>query len=136
MEGVIDHLGRPIISVDVRQVESDALRCLLDTGYNGFLLLEDSVARRMRFHRIGITDQIVLGDGSIRTAHIARGIIQWIGISTLINIHVVPDAGRLRYLSPEHAIHGLIGTALLQGLHVLLDFASHRPTIQRPGSDH
>jgi predicted aspartyl protease len=72
MEGVIDHLGRPIVSVDTPQAEFDALRCLVDTGYNGYLLLEDSLATQMRFHRIRINEQIVLGDGSIRTVHVAR----------------------------------------------------------------
>lgn len=92
------------------------------------------MASRMRFQRIRITDQIILGDGSIRTADIARGAIQWFGTTTLIDVHVVPDAARLRYLSPEHEIDGMIGTALLQGLHVFLDFDLRRLTIQRPGS--
>jgi hypothetical protein len=76
----------------------------------------------------------MLGDGSVAVAKIARGTIMWFGSPMTIDAHVVPDAPRSRYLSPEHRIDGMIGTALLEGLHVFLDFELRRLKVRRPDS--
>ena len=134
MDGVIDHLRRPVVRV-VMPPPSEGLLCLIDTGYNGFLLLEQSVALRFQFRMPNrISDQIVLGDGSIRVAEIARGRIIWFGSTLIVDAHVVPDARTVRYSPPEHQIEGMIGTALLEGLHVFFDFQLHRVTIRQPSS--
>jgi hypothetical protein len=72
-------------------------------------------------------DQIVLGDGSIRFAWLAKGQILWFGSPMTVDAHVIPDITRSRYVSPESQVDGLIGTELLDGLRVVLDF--HRRTV-------
>jgi predicted aspartyl protease len=132
MDGVIDHLRRPIVRLEMPP-PLDGLLCLIDTGYNGFLLLEQSVALRFQFRMSSrISDQIVLGDGSIRMAEIARGMITWLGSTRMVDAHVVPDARVVRYSSPEQQFDGMIGTALLEGLHVFLDFQDDRVTLRQP----
>jgi predicted aspartyl protease len=129
---VIDQLLRPIVRVSLPQPGSDDLLCLVDTGFTGFLLLERSKALGAGFRLLNeIEDQIVLGDGSIRLAGVARGNILWLGSTVFIDAHIVPDAPRARRSSPEHQIDAMIGTALLDGLQVVLDFWHRRVTIQQ-----
>src|SRR5262245_10511815 len=113
MDGAIDHLRRSVVRIEM-PTPLDGLLCLIDTGYNGHLLLERSVALRVQFRMPSrISDQIVFGDGSIRMAEIARGRIFWFGSTLMVDAHVVPDARVVRHSSPEHQVDGMIGTALL-----------------------
>jgi predicted aspartyl protease len=105
MDGFIDHLRRPIVRIEGPQPNSAGLLCLIDTGYNGYLLLEQSRASDFGFQTLSqISDQVVLGDGSIRLVEIARGTVRWFGANLLIDAHVIPDPVGIRYTSPEHQI--------------------------------
>ena len=136
MDGVIDHLGRPILWLQTPSPNSENILCLIDTGFNRYLFLEQAVARRLGFRtETRRLDQIVLGDGSVKMAEIMSGSILWFGSPVLIDAHVVRGAQHRRsYSSPEHQIEGMIGTAMLEGLHVFLDFQFRRVMIQRPPS--
>ena len=136
MEGVIDHLGRPTLRIQTAPPGSDSFLCLIDTGFNRYLFLERAAALRLGFlPHSKIIDQIVLGDGSVKMAQVVRGSILWFGSPLVVDAHIVPGAQhRSRYSSPEHQIDGMIGTALLEGLHVFFDFQFRRVTIQRPVS--
>ena len=133
MEGIIDYLRRPVLRIETPPPHSDGLRCQIDTRFNRFLLLEQSVARRFGFEgrRGSVQDQIVLGDGSIRFAWLARGTILWFGAPLIVEAHIVPSSRQPGYVSPEFQIDALIGTALLDGLRVVLDFRRRQLTISR-----
>ena len=49
MDGVIDHLGRSVIWLQTPSPNSENFLCLIDTGFNRYLFLEQSVARRLGF---------------------------------------------------------------------------------------
>src|SRR5215210_7052783 len=101
MEGRIDHLGRPVLAIRTAGPDAENFLCLIDTGFNRYLLLEHAAALRFGFRQQAkIVDQMVLGDGSIRMAEIFRGSIIWLGAEIIIDAHVVRDARHLlRYSS-------------------------------------
>jgi len=133
MNGTIDHLRRAVLRVETPPPHSEGLLCQIDTGFNRYLLLESSVARQFGFQdwSNALMDQIVLGDGTVRRAWLAKGMILWFGEPLVVEAHVIPDAGQFRYLSPENQIDALIGTRLLDGLEVLLDFHRNLVTIRQ-----
>jgi predicted aspartyl protease len=133
MDGAIDDLRRAVLRVEAPPPHSDGLRCQIDTGFNRYLLLERSVAGRFGFRELpgSLRSQVVLGDGSIRFAWLARGTILWFGDPLVVEAHIIPDMRQRRYLSPENQIDALIGTALLDGLRVVLDFHRRTVTIDR-----
>jgi len=133
MDGAIDHLRRATLRIETPPPRSESLLCQIDTGFNRYLLLERSVARQFGFEQKSnpFTDQIVLGDGTVRRAWLAKGMILWFGSPLAVEAHIVPDARELRYLSPENRIDALIGTRLLDGLQVLLDFRRDVVTIRQ-----
>jgi predicted aspartyl protease len=96
MDGLIDHLGRPILRVEMPEPGTEGFLCQIDTGFNRYLLFERSVAHAIGFRQQNSTviDQIVLGDGSIKSAWLARGTIIWFGAPMVVDAHIVPDAKR------------------------------------------
>ena len=60
MEGRIDELNRPVLRVEVN---GRSLRCLVDTGFNGFLWIDERVAQLIGVYQKGKVYESELADG-------------------------------------------------------------------------
>ncbi len=130
--GSIDHLGRPIINISTPAPFAESLVCILDTGFNRSLLLNRTRALELGFQELPnlMVDEIVFASGQTAHATIMIGTIQWMGRNVPVNAHVVSHGP---FHSGERELEGLIGTELLTGMRVVLDF--HLKTIQVEQND-
>jgi hypothetical protein len=76
--GHVDPRGRPIISMSILG-EEDAFPVIVDTGFNGGLLLHDSEIIRHRCELTGLNVPIELADRASRMLMLARTRIIWFG---------------------------------------------------------
>jgi predicted aspartyl protease len=124
--GHVDPRGRPIISVSISG-EEDAFPFVVDTGFNGELLLHDSQIIRHRCELRGLNESIELADGATRMLMLARTRIIWFGQSLNVDVLISPTQGS-RAAMPDEPI-GLLGTALLSPHTLTVEFATRRVLI-------
>lgn len=113
--GSVDDLGRPVIRVEGK---SDGILAVVDTGFNGDLLVTRPAA-----HALGVTGMVreadvELGDGSVARVFHGRATISWLGADRDVRV-LVSDA----WMTIGDAPIGLAGTALLTPHLLLVDFA-------------
>jgi hypothetical protein len=67
------------------------------------MLLEASIAHQFGFEQAPnpVSNQIVLGDGTVRRAWLAKGTILWFGSPLSGEAQVVPDARPFRIFLPK-----------------------------------
>ena len=118
--GAVLHNGTPVIALKVGgSREEVTIEGILDTGFNGFLCLPISVATSLGLELIGAPAS-ELADGTVTQDDLLfAGQVEWNGTKREVEI--------LLTRSEET----LIGTALLTGYHVALDYATSTVSIER-----
>ena len=91
-----------------RQAQVEAM---IDTGFDGHLVLPDSVIRHLALPRLGATD-VTLGDGTQSLMRVYELAVEWLNERRLVEV--------LAGLSDEV----LLGTALLAGHRITIDYRS------------
>jgi predicted aspartyl protease len=122
--GHVDPRGRPIISISILG-EEDAFPVIVDTGFNGGLLLHDSEIIRHTCELTGLNVPIELADRAPRMLMLARTRIVWFGQPRDVDVLIAPTQVSRAAIADEPI--GLLGSALL---------APHRLTglISRPAA--
>ena len=98
---------------------------LVDTGFNGDLLLSAPAARALAIWGIGRTRTIELGDGTAAELRQERAQIAWLGTAREVRA-LVADSWQPRGDDPV----GLIGTELITPHLLLIDFAARSVEIE------
>ena len=125
MEGRIDELNRPVLRVEVND---RPLRCLVDTGFNGFLWIDERVAQLIGVYQKGKVYESELADGRPAEFKIAVGSILWFDQPKNIPIHV--------FQGERHSnLDGILGTRLLIGYVLIADFNWGLVSVRFPGDD-
>ena len=123
--GSVDLRGRPIIRLEVGD---DSILLVVDTGFNGDLMLARSAARLLGVDpRIRETD-VELGDGRTVQVKEARTTIRWLEHDRRARILVSDD-----WTVIGDAPAGLVGTELLAPHLLLIDFAGRTVEIESQG---
>jgi predicted aspartyl protease len=119
--GHVDTRDRPIVSVIVPGQE-DAVSMIVDTGFNGQLLIDRSEIDRFRCEFFNVETPVEFANRERRALSLARGKIVWFGRPQVVQVWVT--AAELgRGATPDEPA-GLLGTALLT-----VDFAARRVVI-------
>ncbi len=121
--GSVDDRGRPVVRLEGK-VES--LLVVVDTGFNGDLMVTRAGAQALGLPLTGRTSGVELGDGSRREINEVRAKISWLGeereIWVLVADNWVPK-------SPDDPV-GLLGTELLPPHLLLVDFTARTVAIE------
>jgi predicted aspartyl protease len=115
--GNVDDRGRPVVRIEVPG--HDELLAVVDTGFNRSLFLMADQALVLGFTVLEREETVELGTTERTNVHVAIGHILWFGATVKVEALVAKD-GRRR-IDPD-APRALIGTKLLAGCHVLIDF--------------
>jgi clan AA aspartic protease len=104
--------------VEIRFRRGDVFECVIDTGFDGALILPLAVAERLR---LPIVARLVfeLVGGARMSADVALGEIEWLG--TRISVEVIISESN----------DALIGTEMFEGAMLVVDYARYRVTISR-----
>lgn len=122
MEGRIDRSNRPIITCSVN---NHPITCLIDTGFNGFLWMDEPRARRFGLHQHEEVYHSELANGRSSDFRIGIGKIRWLEEEKDIPIHV--------FQGTRHSdVDALLGTRLLIGCVAILDFNWGLVSIRAP----
>jgi hypothetical protein len=81
LEGHIDHLGRPVLTIETAGPEPESFLCVLDTGFNRTLLILRPLAFGLGFkpYTPQIVGPISLADHKDHAAEVMSGRINWLG---------------------------------------------------------
>lgn len=123
MIGSVDDRGRPVVRL--RGVAEDDVLVVIDTGFNGYLMVTRQAASAFGVAPIGRVTTVELGDGTTATVLRGRTTISWLGERRLIDV-LVADAWTPLPDAPE----GLLGTALLAPHMLHVDFAARTVEIE------
>ena len=112
MKGFVDVIRRPVLPVTIHgTIGSHTSEAFLDTGFNGFLAVPATMALRIGLVQYGrAVTRFADGRAGVISTYDATN--DWLG-------------GRLRCQAVESQLdHPLIGTALLDGRVVVIDFGA------------
>jgi predicted aspartyl protease len=123
--GHVDSRDRPIVSLTLPG-QDDSLLVIVDTGFNGQLLIRDNDAARLNCGSARVELTVEMADRRSRVLKRARGSIFWFGRQR--NVDVWLSAEPHRAALPEEPV-GLLGTGLLSPHRLTIDFASRRAVI-------
>ncbi len=104
--------------VGIRFVGGDAFECVVDTGFDGALILPASVAKRLALPVVARLVFELVG-GARMTADVALGEIEWLGEQR--NVEVIVSESN----------DTLIGTEMFVGAKLSVDYANRLVTISR-----
>jgi hypothetical protein len=107
--------------------EEDAFPVIVDTGFNGGLLLHDSEIIRHRCEFTGLNVPIELADRAPRMLMLARTRIIWFGQPHDIDVLIAPTPMSRAAITDEPI--GLVGSALFTPHKLAVDFATRRVVI-------
>lgn len=113
--GSIDQRGRPVIRVEGKL---ESILVVVDTGFNGDLLLAREAARLLEVDPVSKETEIELGDGRTVVVNEARATITWLEQARRVRVLVSND-----WITTGDAPVGLLGTDLLAPHLLLIDFA-------------
>jgi len=115
--GWVDSLGNALISVELGA--GRAIEFVIDTGFDGELLLPLDFAEILKLPLLGERDLLVVGGGTI-TAFTSIVKIDWLGVQ------------RTMELILSEGTDQLIGTRLLRGTLLRIDYINNLVEIQKP----
>lgn len=121
--GAVDDRGRPTIRL---RGTSDDFLVIVDTGFNGNLLLTRSAAQMLGVDPQRDETEVELGDGTRAQLYEADARLNWLGESRRVRVLVSNTWIPTRADDPV----GLLGTALLDPHLLLVDFASRSVEIE------
>lgn len=100
----------------VRSSSGDTIDCLIDTGFDGALVLPRSEASRLNLTILGRVP--IIGVGKIRAiADIAELEIEWLGETRAVEVII------------SEGDDSLIGTQLLDGSRLVVDYINYTVTV-------
>jgi predicted aspartyl protease len=123
--GRIDHLGRPIVRLETPTHAS--FLALVDTGFNGHIMLSAQDARALGFSVDITTIDTNLAGDIVEKMTGGRGAIIWMGRS--LNIELIVSSNKPILRRDDDPI-ALIGTALLTPHLLLIDFGEKTVEIE------
>lgn len=98
----------------LRLTAGEAVECLVDTGFTGALVLPQSLVTRLGIPIIGREVFEMVG-GRQFVADVALAEVEWLGSTRTVRVIVGEDT--------------LLGTELLDGTKLVIDYVSHTATI-------
>jgi hypothetical protein len=104
MSGGVDQLLRPLLRLKIGTAD-DELLTMIDTGFNGQLLMTTGQASRFGIHAGDVLDIVTLADGSEALVYNCAVPIEWFGRTRMVTAFVSP--------APSDAPHGDAPLALL-----------------------
>ena len=104
---------------------NDDLLLMIDTGFNGDLMLSRAGAHQLDLSVSGETSAVVLGDGSSVFVHLMRATVDWLSVHRAVEV-LVSDS----WLPAADEPLGLLGTRLLTPHLLLVDFAERTVEIE------
>ena len=120
--GSVDDRGRPVVRLEI---QGDSLLVLIDTGFNGTLMVTRAAARLLGVNPLGDETSIELGNGTTAQVFEAQTTIAWLGENRLVRVLVADD-----WLTVGDAPVGLLGTAMLTPHLLMVDFAARTVEIE------
>lgn len=115
--GWLDDFGNAFVVI--RLADRAPIECLIDTGFNGDLVLPSILFETLKFRSLGSADCVLVG-GIIMPALTSIAEIEWLG--TRRQVEVVSSDGTDQ----------LIGTQLLRGTRLKIDYVDHTVAIEEP----
>ncbi len=100
----------------IRAVNRASIQCLLDTGFNGSLMLDRRTANELGLSVLGKVPILTVGSGRIVT-DVAEIEIEWLGRREWAEV-IISD-------SDDH----LVGTQLLRNAELLINYKTGKVTI-------
>jgi hypothetical protein len=107
--------------------QDDDLLVLVDTGFNGELLLNESEATHLNCEIRDYSEAVELADRERRMLKRGRIQILWFGRPRELDLLITSAEGARAALADEP--HGLVGTALISPHVLTIDFATRRVVI-------
>jgi clan AA aspartic protease len=104
--------------VEIRFVGGDAFECVVDTGFDGALIVSASFAKRLGLSVVARLIFELVG-GARMSADVALGEIEWFGQRR--TVEVILSEGE----------DALIGTEMFEGAKLIVDYANHLVTISQ-----
>ena len=124
--GHVDARNRPLVSFSIPGHE-DGVLGLVDTGFNGYVLMHRDVAKRFGFAVTDITIMVEFAGHPRREVYVAGGRIAWFNQIVDVDVLVTTEERPRNILSDEPV--ALIGTGLLNPHKLVVDFANRRVLI-------
>lgn len=118
--GSVDQRRRPIIRLQISGARDDVV-ALLDTGFNGELLVAQQDVQRLGVNVRPLSSQAIMGDGSVVEVRRGDCSIMWLGSTRRTEVLVSSVFVRAK-LADDPVV--LIGTQLLSPNLLLIDFAA------------
>ena len=128
MRGSVDGRGRPLLRLTLTGVPDEAL-ATIDTGFNGELLISQRDAKSLGIETTGLTEDVVLGDGSEIEAKKGRATIDWFGVPKRVVVFITADA-QASTLSADEPV-ALVGTRLLADDILEINFPAQTVAIRQ-----
>ena len=109
--------------------QEDGFPVIVDTGFNGQLLINDTEIARLKCEIIGVDVPVEFANRERRMLSLARTRIVWFGRPQ--DVHVwITTAEPARAAVPDEPV-GLLGTAILNPHKLTVDFAARRVVISK-----
>jgi predicted aspartyl protease len=118
--GAIDRLRRPVIRLETPA--GDSFLALVDTGFNGELMLSEADAGSLGFTVSRLTLKVMLAGDTSQIIKEGSGRIRWFDTDRKVNLIVSPTS-HLRRADDDPI--ALIGTRLLTPHLLLVDFEAN-----------
>ena len=129
VRGSVDLRGRPLIRITVIGFD-DELVAMVDTGFNGELLMSEKVAAEWGISPVGLAAKLELGDGSKIFAGRGTVPVFWMGKRRAIAVQITPsNKGKKQSSEPV----ALIGTRLLSEDILEINFPAQTVVIRQAG---
>jgi predicted aspartyl protease len=123
--GRIDYRGRPIVRLET--LAGETFLALVDTGFNGQLLLSDQDARVLGFKVDTTSVKASLAGDIVEKMNSGRGIIKWMGKQRQVELIVSSKRPALRRDDDPIA---LIGSGLLTPHLLFIDYQTKSVEIE------
>ena len=104
--------------IEIRFVEGETFECVVDTGFDGALILPASVAQSLNLPTVARLAFELVG-GARMTADVALGEIEWLGQRHTVEVIL------------SESDDALIGTEMLDGATLYIDYADRSVTITK-----
>lgn len=107
--------------------QEDDFLVIVDTGFNGQLLIHDVHAARLNCESMRVDVRVEFADSESRILELGRGSIVWFGRQREVDVWITTALGERTTIADQPI--GLLGTGLLSLHRLNVDFATRRVVI-------
>ncbi len=134
IKGSVDDFGRPLIRIEVPGF-SDPLLAVIDTGFNGAILIDGLQANKLGFKEANIRTPVELASQHEVEFLLGRGTFPWFGENKAIWAYVLIETQEMRRarIARKKEDEILIGTELLSACRLEIDFPARKVLITKLG---